>query len=136
LLIDGNLVQIWDTGAAAHDGLTFDATLTLSGSPSDRGTEFRQTDDGGWEAWMPQNDGSKVIVVDLDSLETEEIEIGTLTPPAGSEHTARRSALGTDYFFNANDQGIVMVDLETHELTQGSTVDAVARIVSLGAGEH
>jgi outer membrane protein assembly factor BamB len=136
LVIDGDLVQIWDTSAADHDGLNFDHTLTLSGSPSDRGTEFRQTE-AGWEAWMPQNDGTKVIVVDLDSLATEELEIGTLTPPAGAGHFARRSALGTNYFFNANDQGVVMVDLETRELTQGSAVDAVARIVPLGvADEH
>ena len=133
LVIDGDLVQIWDTSAANHDGLTFDATLTLSGHPSDRGTEFRQTDDGGWEAWMPQNEGSKVIVVDLDSRATEEIEIGSLTPPPDAGHFARRSALGADYFFNANDQGVVMIDLETHELTQGLAVDAVARIIPLAA---
>lgn len=131
LVIDGDLVQIWDTGAAGHDGITFDATLTLSGHPSDRGTEFRQTYDGGWEAWMPQNDGSKVIVVDLDSRATEEIEIGKLTPPPDAGHFARRSALGSDYFFNANDEGIVMIDLETRELTQGPATDAVARIVPI-----
>ncbi|HLT39898.1 MAG TPA: hypothetical protein VK034_26640, partial [Enhygromyxa sp.] len=132
LVIDGDLVQIWDTGAANHDGLSFDATLTLSGHPSDRGTEFRRTDDGGWQAWMPQNDGSKVFAIDLDSREAEEIDIGTLTPPAGAGHFARRSALGTDYFFNTNDEGVVIIDLETHELTQGPATDAVARIVAVG----
>lgn len=132
LVIDGDLVQIWDTGAADHDGLTFDVTLTLSGHPSDRGTEFRQTDDGGWQAWLPQNEGSKVIVVDLDSLATEEVEIGTLTPPAGAGHFARRSGLSDGLFFNANDDGIVMIDLETHALTQGPATDAVARIIALG----
>lgn len=135
LVIDGDLVQIWDTGAAGHDGLSFDASLTLSGHPSDRGTEFRETDDG-WEAWMPQNDGSKVIVVDLASLETEEIEIGSLTPPPDAGHFARRSAMGSDYFFNANDDGLVMIDLETHALTQGSATDAVARIVPIGAAHQ
>lgn len=133
LAIDGDLVQIWDTNAADHDGLAFDATLTLSGHPSDRGTEFRQTE-AGWQAWMPQNDGSKVIVVDLDSLATNEIEIGTLTPPPDAGHAARRSAIGTNYYFNANDQGIVMVDLDTHEVRQGPTIDPVARIIPVGAG--
>ncbi|NJK32283.1 MAG: hypothetical protein HC927_07665 [Deltaproteobacteria bacterium] len=78
LVIDDDLVQIWDTGAATHDGLAFDSTLTLAGHPSDRGTEFRQVE-GRWEAWIPQNEGSKVVVVNLSDYTTEEIDIGTLT---------------------------------------------------------
>lgn len=130
-------IQIWDTGAAGHDGIAFDATVTLGGSPSARGTQFRQNSDGEWEAWIPQNAGSKLGVLNLSTKKLDTVEIGTVTTPSGASHFNRVGALGGGRFFTFNDEGIVIVDLETKEVTQGPAISgSMSRIVFADPAAH
>lgn len=126
-------VQIWDTQADGHDGLEFDAVVAVADRPSDRGTEFRQLGDGAWEAWVPQNEGRHVVVINLATRETEEIDIGTVTVPDGVGHFARRSAIGGGWFFNFNGDGAVLVDVETHGVVQGPSIPFTSRIAFVDA---
>jgi hypothetical protein len=141
LIIDGraeaNQIQIWDTGAVDHDGIAFDATQSLDGSPSARGTQYHQNAAGEWEAWIPQNEGTKVGVLNLATMGLELVEIGAVTPPPGAGHFNRASALGGGHFYTFNDAGLVIVDLATREVTQGPALPGeVSRIAFIDAGAH
>jgi hypothetical protein len=72
-------------------------------------------------------------VLDLVTLDMTEVEIGSLTPPAGGGHFSRRSAIGGGWFFNFNDDGIVFVNLETKEVVQGPAAPYMSRIAFVGA---
>jgi hypothetical protein len=137
LLIDAEAgVQIWDTGAATHDPMMFDAVVDVPGTPYANGTDFHERGDGVWEAWLPQNDGTAIAVLDLSTYEmTEEIEIGPLSPPAGSTSASRRGIIGGHWYFTYNDDGIIVVDLDTHEVTQGPATSApIQRVGWAGTG--
>lgn len=122
-------IGVWDTRDPAHDGLTFDGTVTVTGHPSARGTQFTQAEDGAWEAWIPQTGGTSVAVVNLSTLDVELVDIGTITAPEEG-HFERRSALGGGYFWTVNDKGVVRVDVQTREVLEGPALDAlVARIL-------
>lgn len=139
LLLNGDDVQIWDTAAPGHNGLDFDATVTLSGSPSSRGTEFRQNAAGQWEAWLPQNAGTQVSIVNLATLQVDTVEIGVVTAPPGGGHFNRRGIFGGSHFFTWSDAGIVMIDADTHEVTQfAASVGEISRLeyVNLDAPQH
>lgn len=125
---DTDQVQIWDTGAPDHNGLAFDTTVTVDGGPSARGTEFRQNDSGTWEAWIPQTAGTKIAVVNLATSEVELVEIGVFTAPQGE--ASRRAAIGGNWLFTHNDQGVVMVNLATKEVIQGPALDGVVSRVA------
>ncbi|MEZ4450856.1 MAG: hypothetical protein R3B09_15355 [Nannocystaceae bacterium] len=137
LLIDADAgVQIWDAGAPGHDGMQFDGVVDVPGGPNATGTDFRMRGDGTWEAWLPENTGTKVAVVDLSTYAlAEEIEIGVLSPPMGSTSVSRRGIIGGQWFFTYNDAGIVFVDLNTHEVTQGPAPAApIQRVTFAGSG--
>jgi hypothetical protein len=130
-------VQVWDTGAAGHDGIAFDATVTLGGAPSARGTQYHQNARGEWEAWIPQNEGSQLGVLNLASMSLDMIEIGTVTPPPGAGHFNRVSAIGGGYFYTFHDGGMVMVDLATRKVTQGPAIlGDLARITFVEPAAH
>lgn len=136
LVIDADAgVQIWDSGADGHDVVTaFDGVVDVPGSPNATGTDFRERDDGVWEAWLPENQGTGLAVIDLSSYTmTEEIEIGPLSPAAGSTSASRRGIIGGHWFFTYNDDGIVIVDLDTHEVTQGPAPSAPVQRVTFAA---
>jgi hypothetical protein len=129
---NGNdLVNVWDTGAPGHDGVAFDATAKIAGSASGRGVDFRQNDAGEWEAWIPQSLGTKLVVLNLKTVEQKEIEIGVLSPPPGGSSVTRRGGIAGDWFFTNNDAGIVMVDVKTHEVKAGPPAGNVTRVLAL-----
>jgi hypothetical protein len=109
-----NLVGIWNANAAGHELPKFDATLSISGSASGRGTDFRLDANGEWEAWIPQSAGTKVIVANLTTLHMSEVEIGAFSAPSGSAHPTRRGALAGDWYFTHSDAGIVAVNVHTY----------------------
>ena len=130
---ESDQVKIWDTGSATHNGIEFDAVVTLDGEPSARGTQFREDRGGKWEAWIPQTAGTGLAVVNLETLAVEMIEIGPLTKPEGARHFSRRAVIGGDWLFTYNDLGAVMVNLDTRVVTQGPAIPgSVARIVFAG----
>jgi hypothetical protein len=134
---EGDQIQIWDTAAAEHDGIAFDATATLAGSPSARGTQYHRNANGEWEAWIPQNEGTQVGVLNLSTMSLELVEIGAVTPPPGAGHFNRVSGLGGGHFYSFNDQGVVLVDLATREVTQGPAVPGeLSRIAFIDAAAH
>ncbi|MBM4358408.1 MAG: hypothetical protein FJ096_09900 [Deltaproteobacteria bacterium] len=110
-----NSVGIWDATAAGHTLDKFDATVTIAGNASGRGTDFRKNDAGEWEAWIPQSAGSKLVVLNLATKATKEIEVGPITLSGGE--SARRGALAGDWFFTYSDAGIVLVDVKTEKVT-------------------
>lgn len=126
-----DLVKVWDTAAPDHDGVTFDAEATITGAASGRGTDFRKNEAGEWEAWIPQSTGTKLVVMNLKSMEQTEIEIGTLSPPAGASSVTRRGGLAGDWFFTNNDAGAVMVNVTTKEVVQGPAAGNVTRILAV-----
>ena len=123
---DGDAVNVWDGDAEGHSLADFDATVTITGNASGRGTDFRQNGEGAWEAWIPQSQGTKLVVLNLASFEATEIEIGALSPAPGESHFTRRGGIGGDWFFTISDEGIVMVHLDTHEVV---TAPAPAGVV-------
>lgn len=112
---DENNVQIWDTEAPDHNGIDFDHRLTLGGSPSARGTHFRELGET-WQAWVPQTAGTAVSIIDFETQSIENVEVGTLTPPEGARHFSRRGALGRAHFYTYSDDAIVAIDLEDHSV--------------------
>ncbi len=133
---ESNQVNIWDTKATEHNGIDFDASLTIDGEPSARGTQFRMNRGGQWEAWIPQTAGNAVAVLNLETYGVEMIEVGTLTKPEGARHFSRRAMLGGDWLFTYNDAGVVMINLETREVTQGPAITgSVSRIVFASSEE-
>lgn len=135
LVIDGDDVNIWDTGAADHDGVAFDAQVTVSGRPSARGTHFWKNDAGDWEAWIPQTEGTGVDVVNMRTREFVTVDIGTLTEPEGASHFSRRSSIGAGFFVSYNDAGVVLVDLATRTMTQGPATQALTARVAFADPE-
>jgi hypothetical protein len=109
-------VKIWDTGAQEHDGIAFDGAVTVGDAPSARGTVFWQNGDGDWEAWIPQSAGEHVAIVNLRTLDVELVDIGPVSAPDGAAHFSRQGAIGGGYFFSHNDDGAVIVELETREV--------------------
>ena len=106
-----NTVGVWDANAPGHTLDMFDATVTITGNASGRGTDFRVNDSGEWEAWIPQSNGTKLVVLNLKKSTTEEIEIGAITLPAGE--SARRGAIAGDWFYTYADSGLVLVNVKT-----------------------
>jgi hypothetical protein len=112
-------VRVWDTGHPDHNGIDFEAALTVVDAPSPRGTVFWQNGEGDWEAWIPQTGGVHVAVVNLRTFDVDLVEIGALTAPDGAAFFSRSGAIGGDYFYSHNDVGAVLVELETRELVPG-----------------
>lgn len=134
---EADQIKIWITSADGHDGISFDHMVTVGGQPSARGTVFHHNSDGAWDAWIPQTAGTKVAVLNLSTLEIEEIEIGILTPPEGAGHASRRSVIGGQWFFTYSDAGIVIIDLETRAVTRGpATQGQVSRVVFVDPASH
>ncbi len=135
-----NQIQIWDTAAATHDGVTFDRTISLDGGPSARGTHYHQNAEGDWEAWVPQTAGTKLAVISLGSGAVELIEIGQLTAPEGARHFSRRGALGGGHYITYNDDGLVLINLETHAPMTGPELPGLpsrlAHVPSTDAADH
>ena len=137
LSINGDQVQIWDTGKEGHDGIAFDATVTVDGKPSARGTVFAQNAQEQWEAWIPQTEGTKVAILNLTTLEIAYAEIGTLTEPAGASHFSRRAGLVDGKFLSYNDDGTVLVDMTTREVTLGAALGTLpSRVVGVSQTVH
>jgi hypothetical protein len=111
-----NAVNIWDSAAPGHSLSKFDATVTITGNASGRGTDFRQNASGEWEAWIPQSTGTKLVRLNLKTLAMVEIEIGTLSPPPGASSATRRGSIAGSWYFTNNDAGLVMVNLDTMEI--------------------
>jgi hypothetical protein len=109
----------------------FDASVKITGSASGRGIDFRQNDAGEWEAWIPQSLGTKLVVLNLKTMVTEEIEIGVLSPPPGGSSVTRRGGIAGDWFFTNNDAGVVMVNVKTHEVKAGPPAGKVARVLAV-----
>ncbi len=108
-----NAVKIWDTARPGHDGVAFDATATIAGGASVRGTSFHENTKGEVEAWIPQSTGTKLVVLNLKTLEQAELEIGKLSPPAGSTSVTRRGEIAGDWFYTSSDSALVMVNVTT-----------------------
>lgn len=108
-----NAVKIWDTDKAGHDGVAFDATATIMGGASVRGTSFRENDKGEVEAWIPQSTGTKLVVLNLKTLDQAEIEIGKLSPAPGSTSVTRRGEIAGNWFYTNSDTALVMVNVTT-----------------------
>lgn len=137
LLFGGDEVQIWDTNAAEHDGLTFDATVTIEGAPNARGTEFRQNSAGQWEAWIPLTAAPSLAVLNLSTMDVELLEIGVLTKPEGASHFGRRAALGEEWLATYNDDGAVFINLETRDVVQGPAIPGlVSRVMFTSPDDH
>ena len=129
VVIDASTVNVWDTDAADHDGLAFDATFEVGGEPSARGVHFVQSAER-QEAWIPQTAGTKVVVVDLATLDMRELEIGAVTRPEGAGHFSRYAALGGGHFMAYHDDGVVLIDLATDEIFDiGSFEGVPSRLV-------
>jgi hypothetical protein len=133
LIIDGKRaagqVQVWDTAAAAHDGLSFDAHVTVGDGPSARGVQFRAVGEG-WESWIPQTGGDKLAVVAMDSLAVTWVTIGPLTAPPGASHFSRYAALGTQAMATYDDAGVVIVATADHTVIHGDALPGeVARVL-------
>lgn len=111
-----NAVNIWDSAALEHSLSKFDATVTITGNASGRGTDFRHNDSGEWEAWIPQSMGTKLVRLNLKTLDMVEIEIGTLSPPPGASSATRRGSIAGPWFFTNNDAGLVMVHMDTMQI--------------------
>jgi hypothetical protein len=109
-------VKIWDTDKPGHDGVAFDATATITGGASVRGTSFHENAKGEVEAWIPQSTGTKLVVLNLKTLEQTEIEIGKLSPPPGSTSVTRRGEVAGDWFYTNSDTALVMVNVTTRAI--------------------
>jgi hypothetical protein len=120
LVIDGakGTVGIWDTAKPGHDGIAFDATLTIDKTPSQRGTALYQNAQGHWEAWIPQSAGTQLVIVDLVTQAKSTVEIGPLSPPAGATSATRRGAIAGSWYATHNDAGMVLVDLASRQVAQ------------------
>jgi hypothetical protein len=69
--------------------------------------------------------------LDLKTLQTAEIEIGTLSPPPGSTSVTRRGSIAGAWFFTNNDAGIMMVNMDTMQIvTAPQPSGTIARIVA------
>lgn len=112
-------VNVWDTEAPGHDGIAFDATATIPGGASVRGTSFHENAMGEAEAWIPQSTGTKLVVLNLVTMAQAEIEIGALSPPPGASSVTRRGEVAGGWYYTNNDSGIVMVNVETRAVVQG-----------------
>jgi hypothetical protein len=106
-------VGIWDTEAPGHDGMKFDTIVKVNGTASVRGTSFSTNEMGQEEAWIPQSTGTKLVVLNLVTNQLSEIEIGTLSPPAGATSVTRRGEVAGNWFYTNNDSGLVMVNVKT-----------------------
>ena len=106
-------VKIWDTAKPGHDGIAFDATATITGAASVRGTSFRENAKGEIEAWIPQSTGTKLVVLNLKTMDKTEIEVGKLSPPPGSTSVTRRGEIAGDWFYTNSDTALVMVNVNT-----------------------
>lgn len=115
-----NAVKIWDTDKPGHDGVAFDATATITGAASVRGTSFRENEKGEVEAWIPQSTGTKLVVLNLKTLEQAEIEIGKLSPPPGSTSVTRRGEIAGDWFYTNSDAALVMVNVTTKAIVSAA----------------
>lgn len=111
-------VKIWDTAAAGHDGIKFDATATIKGAASVRGTSFVDNALGEVEAWIPESTGTKLVILNLKTLVQTEIEIGTLSPPPGSTSVTRRGEIAGDWYYTNSDTALVMVNVKTKAVVQ------------------
>ena len=111
-------VKVWDTAAAGHDGIKFDATATIKGAASVRGTSFLDNAQGEVEAWIPESTGPKLVVLNLKTLAQTEIEIGTLSPPPGSTSVTRRGEIAGDWYYTNSDTALVMVNVKTKAVVQ------------------
>ncbi len=122
-------VKIWDTAKPGHDGVAFDATATITGAASVRGTSFRENAKGEVEAWIPQSTGTKLVVLNLKTMEQTEIEIGKLSPPPGSTSVTRRGEIAGDWFYTNSDNALVMVNVNTRAtLTAAPPAGAIQRV--------
>jgi hypothetical protein len=111
-------VKIWDTAAAGHDGIKFDATATIKGGASVRGTSFVENALGEVEAWIPESTGTKLVILNLKTLAQTEIEIGKLSPPPGSTSVTRRGEIAGDWYYTNSDTSLVMVNVKTRAVVQ------------------
>lgn len=126
-----SVVNIWDTAAPEHSLSKFDATVTITGNASGRGTDFRQNDKGEWEAWIPQSTGTKLVRLNLKTLAMEEIEIGTLSPPPGGSSATRRGWIAGSWFFTNNDAGLVMVHMDSMKIvTAPAPAGTIVRVTA------
>jgi YVTN family beta-propeller protein len=129
-------VQIWDTAAVGHNGLDFDQVVDVAGVPSPRGTQFQQVGEG-WQAWIPQTEGDKLVILDVASLAVSEVTIGTLTMPAGElpGQFMRHSAVNKRFFYTYDDAGVVLVSMEDLSVLRGDALHGTPqRVVFSHAG--
>lgn len=110
----GDKVRVFDT--VDGDGLTIDAEIDLPGEP--HRLYYHETDDGGLLGFSPTLQNDDVAVIDFDTMEVvDRIPVGKLTKPEHAHHFTRWGELGGDYFFTTSDEGIVIVDLATQQVT-------------------
>jgi len=118
LLIKGNDIQIWDTKAEGHNGLDFDAVVTIEGAPNARGVHFSNTDDD-WFAWIPLTEAPSVARLNLRTSEVTLIEVGPLTKPVGASHFGRRAAMGAGWLATYTDDGVKLINTATLDVVSG-----------------
>ncbi len=117
-LIDGDTVQIWDTKAENHNGLDFDAVVTIEGAPNARGVQFSNVDDE-WFAWLPLTNAPSVARLNLQTMEVTLIEVGALTKPPGASHFGRRATIGGEWLATYADDGVKLINTKTLDVVTG-----------------
>ena len=118
-------IQVWDASDTQTNGYDIDWSVHLGSGASARGTHFRKTSGDEWEAWIPQSSGTQVGILNLDTRMMRRIEVGVLTAPPGAAHFSRRAAFVPGAFVTPADSGLMFVDVDTLQVTQGPTVPGV-----------
>ncbi len=110
----GDKVRVFDT--VDGDGLSIDAEFDVAGEP--HRLYYHETHDGKLVGFTPTLQNDDVAVIDFETMEvTERIEVGKLTKPEHAHHFTRWGEIGGGYFFTTSDEGIVIVDVATREVT-------------------
>ncbi len=110
----GDKMRVFDT--VDGDGLQIDAELDVPGEP--HRLYYHQADDGKLLGYTPTLQNDDVAVIDFEAMEVvERIPVGKLTKPEHAHHFTRWGEIGGGYFFTISDDGVVIVDLATQQVT-------------------